>query len=211
MAAREAPAIPAEGAEDLTVLGPRLPRRFYARPVTEVAPDLLGRIVVRRLRDGTRLAARVVECEAYRPDDPASHSFRGPTPRNRVMFGPAGHLYVYFVYGMHHCMNVVTGPPGEGSAVLLRAAEPIDGLDEMRRRRGRGTLGELCAGPGRLCEALGIDRSLDGADLVRGNDIWITAGERVAAERVCSGPRVGIRVGVDHPWRFRIVGDPPVS
>ena len=177
----------------------------------EVGPDLLGRIVVRRLADGTRLAARITECEAYRPDDPASHSFRGPTPRNRVMFGPAGHLYVYFVYGMHHCMNVVTGGAGEGSAVLLRAAEPLEGLDEMRRRRGREALGDLCAGPGRLCEALGVDRSLDGADLVRGRDIWITAGEPVDAERVRSGPRVGIRVGVDHPWRFRIAGDPHVS
>ncbi len=195
----------------MTVLGARLPRRFFARPVTEVAPDLLGRIVVRRLDDGTRLAARIVECEAYRFDDPASHSFRGPTPRNGVMFGPAGRLYVYFVYGMHHCMNVVTGGAGEGSAVLLRAAEPLEGLDEMRHRRGRNAPRDLCAGPGRLCEALAVDRSLDGADLVRGRDVWITAGAPVAAEGVRSGPRVGIRVGVDHPWRFRIDGDDFVS
>jgi DNA-3-methyladenine glycosylase len=179
--------------------------------VTEVAPDLLGRIVVRRLGDGTRLAARIVECEAYRFDDPASHSFGGPTPRNGVMFGPAGRLYVYFVYGMHHCMNVVTGGAGEGSAVLLRAAEPLEGLDEMRRRRGRDAPRDLCAGPGRLCQALGVDRSLDGADLVRGRDVWIAAGEPVAADRVCSGPRVGIRVGIDYPWRFRIDGDPFAS
>ncbi len=177
----------------------------------EVAPDLLGRIVVRRLADGTRLAARIVECEAYRHDDPASHSLRGPTPRNRVMFGPAGHLYVYFIYGMHHCLNVVTGRAGEGSAVLLRAAEPIEGLDEMRRRRGRDAVRDLCAGPGRLCQALGVDRSLDGADLVRGRDIWIGAGEPVNVERVVSGPRVGIRAGVDHPWRFRVGGDPLAS
>jgi DNA-3-methyladenine glycosylase len=188
-----------------------LPRRFFARPVTEVAPDLLGRILVRQLADGERLVARVVECEAYRHDDPASHSFRGPTARNRVMFGPAGYLYVYFVYGVHHCMNVVTGRAGEGSAVLLRAAEPLDGLDEMRRRRGRDVLHGLCAGPGRLCQALGIDRSLDGADLVRGREVWITAGDPVDAERVRSGPRVGIRVGIQDPWRFHIAGDPFVS
>jgi DNA-3-methyladenine glycosylase len=113
-----------------------IPRRFYARPATIVAPELLGHILVRALPTGERLRVRIVETEAYEQDDPASHAFRGITARNRVMFGTAGHLYVYFTYGMHHCMNVVTGRKGEGSAVLLRAAQPIDGLEVMGRGRG---------------------------------------------------------------------------
>jgi len=176
-----------------------------------VAVDLLGRVVVRRLPDGTRMAARIVETEAYERDDPASHAFRGRTRRNATMFGRPGHLYVYFVYGMHFCMNVVTRGEGEGSAVLLRAAEPVEGVDEMRRRRGRHALGELCAGPAKWCEAFGVDRALDGADIVSGSEIWITAGVPVSHDRIVAGPRVGIRVGRDHPWRYRVAGDPFVS
>ena len=176
-----------------------------------MAPDLLGRVMVRRLDDGTRLAARIVETEAYEPEDPASHSFRGRTPRNAVMFGDAGHLYVYFTYGMHFCMNVVTGPAGEGSAVLLRAAEPLAGVDAMRILRGRERVGELCAGPARLCQAFGVDRALDGTDLVSGRSLWIAEGEPVTASRIVAGPRIGIRVGLEHPWRFSVEGDPFVS
>lgn len=161
---------------------------------------------MRRLPNGTRLSARIVETEAYEEDDPASHSFRGETPRNAVMFGQAGHLYVYFTYGMHFCMNVVTGRVGAGAAVLLRAAEPLEGLPQMRSMRGREAPQELCSGPANLSRALGVDRRLDGADLVRGREVWIEEGAPEAPGRVVAGPRVGIRVGVDRPWRFRVRG-----
>jgi DNA-3-methyladenine glycosylase len=189
----------------------RLPRSFYARPSIEVARDLLGRRLVREVADGTRLVARIVETEAYREDDPASHSFLGRTARTDVMFGPPGRLYVYFTYGMHFCMNVVTGADGEGSAVLLRAAEPVEGLPEMSRRRRTRDPRLLCAGPARLCEAFGIAREHNGLDLVAGDALWLEAGEPVARERVVKGPRVGIRTGTERPWRFYEEGNPFVS
>jgi DNA-3-methyladenine glycosylase len=122
------------------------------------------------------------------------------------MFGPPGHLYVYFTYGMHHCMNVVTGPKGTGSAVLLRAAQPLEGMDRMSVRRGTDRILDLCRGPGRLAQAFEVDRSLDGADLVRGSEIWIERDPTAVSAIVHSGPRVGIRVGTDRPWRFWIDG-----
>ncbi|HEX6401080.1 MAG TPA: DNA-3-methyladenine glycosylase, partial [Actinomycetota bacterium] len=181
---------------------------FFARPATDVAPDLLGHVLVRRLPDGTRLAARLVEVEAYEPDDPGSHAFRGPTPRNEVMFGPPGHLYVYFTYGMHFCMNAVTRRSGEGSAVLLRAGEPLEGLDAMRERRARDRPVELCSGPGRFTQALGIARPENGADLVSGDDVWIERGTR--DEPVGVGIRVGVH-DTSRNWRFWLEGNPYVS
>ncbi len=177
----------------------------------EVAPDLLGRYLVRRLPDGRRLEVRIVETEAYREDDPASHSYRGRTTRTEVMFGPPGFLYVYFTYGMHFCANVVTGRDGEGSAVLLRAAEPLSGLDEMRRRRGSADPLLLASGPARLCEALGVDRAQNGVDLVRGDELWLLEGDPVPPSRVARSTRVGIRNAVDRPWRFYVRGEPHVS
>jgi len=187
---------------------PRLPRSFYARPATEVAPDLLGHVLVRRLPDGTRLAARLVEVEAYEPDDPGSHAFRGMTARNEVMFGAPGHLYVYFTYGMHFCMNAVTRRAGEGSAVLLRAGEPLEGVDEMRELRGRDRDAELCSGPGRFTQALAIARPENGVDLVGGDEAWVERGSRDGTVAV------GIRVGVHdmtRSWRFWLEGNPYVS
>ena len=189
----------------------RLPRSFFARPSPEVGPDLLGRILVRRVVDGTLLTARIVEAEAYQEDDPASHSFRGRTNRTEVMFGPPGHAYVYFTYGMHHCMNVVTGSTGEGSAVLLRAAEPLEGLEEMSRRRGTNDPRALCSGPGRLCQALGIDRAENGLDLVPGRRLWLLEGAPVAPSKMSVGSRVGITSGTERPWRFSVRGDRFVS
>jgi DNA-3-methyladenine glycosylase len=183
-----------------------LPRSFYRRPSLDVAPDLLGRTLVRVLTDGSRLSARIVEVEAYREDDPASHSFRGRTPRTEVMFGPPGHLYVYFTYGMHFCMNVVTGAEGEGSAVLLRAAEPLAGLDRMAVHRGTVDPRLLCSGPGRLCRAFAVGREQNGVDLVRGPELRIERGLRVEPEDVVAGPRVGIRVATEQPWRFVVAG-----
>jgi DNA-3-methyladenine glycosylase len=188
-----------------------LRRSFFRRPSLEVAPDLLGRTLVRVLPDGARLAARIVEVEAYREDDPASHSFRGRTARTEVMFGPPGHVYVYFTYGMHFCMNVVTGEEGEGSAVLLRAAEPIQGLERMAAHRGVADPRLLCSGPGRLCQAFGVGRPQNGADLVRGAELRLEAGSPVAPDLVVSGPRVGIRVATDRPWRFMVAGSRFVS
>jgi len=189
----------------------RLPRAFYARPAVDVAPDLLGRLMIRRLPDGARLVARIVEAEAYEPGDPASHGFRGPTPRNHVMFGEPGHLYVYFTYGNHWMLNAVTRAAGEGSAVLLRAAEPLAGLDRMARHRGRSGPRDLCSGPGKLAQALAADRSLNGADLVRGREVWIEDGEALPRAAIATGIRVGVNVGADRPWRFWVAGDPFVS
>jgi DNA-3-methyladenine glycosylase len=156
-----------------------------------------------------RLTARIVETEAYEPDDPASHSFRGRTRRNATMFGPPGRLYVYFTYGMHFCMNVVTGAPGHASAVLLRAGQPLEGIEEMRRRRGRRLITELCSGPARWCQAFDVDRGLDDEDLVHGTMVWIERADSPGA--VVSGPRVGVRLGRDRDWRFHVPGDPYVS
>jgi DNA-3-methyladenine glycosylase len=192
-------------------MGRRLPRSFFARPSTEVAPDLLGRVLVRRLADGTRLAVRLVEVEAYAPDDPASHAFGGPTERNAAMFGPAGHLYVYFSYGMHWCANVVTGRRREGSAVLLRAAEPLLGLETMASHRGLDDVRKLCAGPGRLTQALAISRDDDGADVVRDGRIAIHAGEPLEPDRIVTTTRVGISVGVEARWRYLETGSRWVS
>jgi DNA-3-methyladenine glycosylase len=191
--------------------GRRLPRAFFARPSTVVAPDLLGRVLVRRLPDGTRLAARLVEVEAYQDDDPASHSFRGPTPRNAVMFGPAGFLYVYFSYGVHWCANVVTGGAGHGSAVLLRAGEPREGLEAMAAHRGRDDLRTLCAGPGRLTQALAISGVDDGADVARGRIISVHEGVPVPRRRIERTTRVGVSVGIEQRLRYLERGSPFVS
>jgi DNA-3-methyladenine glycosylase len=186
----------------------RLPRSFFGRPATEVAPDLLGHVLVRRLSNGAVARARLVELEAYEPDDPGSHAFRGMTLRNEVMFGSPGHLYVYFTYGMHFCMNAVTRRPGEGSAVLLRAGEPLEGLDEMRSRRGRERDIDLCSGPGRFTQALGIARPENGVDLVGGESVWVERGSR--PETMVTGIRVGVH-DTSRSWRFWLEGSPFVS
>jgi DNA-3-methyladenine glycosylase len=186
----------------------RLPRSFYARAATEVAPDLLGQVLVRELPDGTRAAARIVEVEAYGPDDPASHAFRGMTPRNARMFGPPGRLYVYFTYGMHFCMNAVCGRAGQGTAVLFRAGEPLEGVEGMRVRRGRERILELCSGPGRFTQALGVTRSEDGADLVDGRSLWVERASR--SEAIVTGIRIGVRE-TRRSWRYWLEGNSFVS
>ncbi|HEX2032153.1 MAG TPA: DNA-3-methyladenine glycosylase [Actinomycetota bacterium] len=173
-----------------------LARRFYGRDAVTLARDLLGRLVVREL-DGARLVGRVVEAEAYARDDPASHAYRGPTRRNASMFGPPGHAYVYVSHGIHHCLNVVARP---GSAVLIRALEPLEGLDDMRRRRGVEAVTSLCSGPGRLCQALGITLADDGADLTDGERLWVAPG-RPARDALVTA-RIGITAAAEVPWRF---------
>lgn len=183
-------------------------RADLAAPAPEVAPRLLGALLV-----AGPVTARIVEVEAYDgPGDPASHAFRGQTPRNAVMFGPPGHLYVYFSYGMHHCMNVVCGPEGTASAVLLRAAAVADGIDVVRERRAGIRDRDLMRGPGRLCQALGVHRDHDGIDVCHpAGPLWLAGGQPVAEDRIAAGPRVGISRAADRPWRFWIDGEPTVS
>lgn len=176
------------------------------------AQTLLGSVLVVVEPDDTELAVRVVETEAYRESDPASHSSRGPTARTRVMFGPPGHAYVYFTYGMHHCLNVVCEPDGVGAAVLLRAAVPLTAVDRIRGRRGARPDRELLAGPGRLTAGLGIDRRNDGQDLLGDGPIRLEDdGWRPAADAIATGPRVGVRTAADVPWRFHVAGVAEVS
>ena len=173
-------------------------------PVLEVAPRLLGATFTHG-----GVTVRLTEVEAYDgPDDPGSHAFNGRTDRNAVMFGPPGHLYVYFTYGMHFCCNVVVGPEGTASAVLLRAGEVVEGVDVARRRRPRSTDRDLARGPARLCQALAIDRAHDGASLTTG-PLTLTPGEPPTTPR--TGPRVGLRLAADRPWRFWVDGEPTVS
>ena len=184
-------------------LGRRLPRSFFARSSTEVAPELLGRVLVRTLADGTRLAARLVEVEAYEQGDPASHSYRGrPTARTEVMFGPPGRLYVYFTYGQHFCSNVVTGPDGIGSAVLLRAAEPLEGLEVMADNRGKEDVRLLCSGPARLTQAFGVARPENATDLVRDPSLFLLSGAALEPGAIAVSTRVGVNEGGERPWRF---------
>ncbi len=180
-----------------------LPPAFYERPILQVTRALLG---CRLVRDhaGRRLVGRIVEAEAYGGlVDPASHSFRGTTPRCRSMFGPRGHSYVYRIYGIHHCMNIAAGDPELAGAVLLRAVEPVEGLAAMRERRaGREDL-ELCRGPGRLCAAYGLDLSCDGLPLSRRSGLWIAASPRLRGVRWT--PRVGLGANPAASWLWRCV------
>jgi len=188
-----------------------LPLRFYARDTVQVAKGLLGRLLVSTI-GGRRCVARIVETEAYvGPHDPACHAAGWRrTPRNEVLYGEPGLAYVYFTYGMHWCVNVVTEREGFPAAVLLRALEPLEGLATMRHRRRRSASAPLAAGPARLTQALGIDRRLNGHRLTE-PPLWITAGRRVAQERVMVGPRIGIREAADWPLRFYVRDNPFVS
>lgn len=192
-----------------------LPRAFYRRDSRVVAPELLGKLLVRRGDDGPPLVARIVEVEAYAgAEDPGSHGYRGETPRTRTMFGRAGHLYVYFTYGMHWCANAVCGEAGESSAVLLRAAAPLEGHDRMRANRGAAARRDrdLCSGPAKLCQAFGIDRAFDGADLVTGDlGVRILDDGSPPPEAPVVSRRIGLSAGVEHEWRWHVAGDPNVS
>jgi DNA-3-methyladenine glycosylase len=172
---------------------------FFARPSPEVARSLIGAVL---LVDG--VGGVIVETEAYSADDPASHSYRGTTQRNASMFGAPGHAYVYRSYGMHWCLNAVCGAPGTtGSAVLIRALEPTSGLHTMAMRRGTTAPALLCSGPGKLCQALGVDRTLDGMRLDASPFLMVGAPADVC---VIAGRRIGISRGVDAQWRFGLTG-----
>ncbi|MFB7374489.1 DNA-3-methyladenine glycosylase [Streptomyces sp. NPDC056222] len=192
-----------------------LPRTFFDRPVLEVAPDLLGRTLVRNANAG-RIELRLTEVEAYAGAiDPGSHAFRGRTARNAVMFGPPGHAYVYFTYGMWHCLNLVCGPEGHASGVLLRAGEILVGAEQARTRRLSARYDrELAKGPARLATALDVALALNGTDTCAGPDspLSLLTGTPPPADQVRSGPRTGVGGdGAPHPWRFWIDADPTVS
>lgn len=187
-----------------------LERGFYARDSRVVARQLLGKVLV---RDDGR-AARIVEVEAYRGGaDPGSHAYRGRTARNATMFGPAGGLYVYFTYGMHWCANAVCGEEGSGVAVLLRAATPVTGVEEMRARRPAARNDrDLLRGPARLCQAFGLEGSFDGADLAtRSHGVTIVDDGTPPPEEPAVGARIGLSTGADLPWRWCVPGDPHLS
>jgi DNA-3-methyladenine glycosylase len=191
-----------------------LGRRFYARDARELAPLLLNKVLVRGGPAGERVAARIVEVEAYAgSEDAGSHAFRGPTRRNQTMFGPPGHLYVYFTYGMHWCANVVASTDGVPNAVLLRAGAPLCGLEQMRDRRPAARRDrDLCSGPARLAQAFGLTGDADGADLVRGEIRIVDDGVPPPA-RPGRSTRIGLREGRgdQHRWRWFVPGDPNVS
>ena len=202
--------------------GPLLPREFFARHSLQVAPQLLGCVLEHQTAEGL-VAVRLTEVEAYEgAADPASHSYRGRTARNAVMFGPPGYSYVYFTYGMHWCVNLVCLPPGTASAVLIRAGQVIEGVPLAAARRSAGRARpasvaerELARGPARLCQALGIDQTQNGLDVVDpSSPLRIRAGAEAAGAgpvQISQGPRVGISRAADWPWRFWVTGDPTVS
>jgi DNA-3-methyladenine glycosylase len=191
-----------------------LPRSFYARDTVLVARSLLGKRLVRLLH-GQRLAGIIVEAEAYCGTvDQGSHAYRGPTPRTAVMFAQAGHAYVYFVYGMHFCFNVVSHQDGRAGGTLVRALHPLEGLDKMRANRHSAPHSQLSNGPAKLCEALGIGRGQNGVDLCQTGELWLEDAEPVPDEQVEVGPRVGLNareLAQTRPWRFALAGDAWVS
>jgi DNA-3-methyladenine glycosylase len=185
---------------------------FYQQPTVEVARQLLGKYLVRKHPEGTTIG-RIVETEAYiGPEDKACHASRGRTPRTEIMFGPAGHAYVYFIYGFHYMLNIVTETAGFPAAVLIRAVEPVKGMDLMKKRRGIENSRHWTSGPGKLCEAFAIDRALNGSDLC-GNILYIRDGGEPAPSFVAK-PRIGVDYAGQwkhKPWRFLIRGNEFVS
>jgi DNA-3-methyladenine glycosylase len=217
--------LPARSADEIISRPPeplsaseRLAPSVVATPAAVAARALLGTLIVREHAAGRRVA-RIVETEAYGgPDDRASHARAGRTRRTSVMFGPPGRAYVYLVYGMHHCLNVVCGSDGQAAAVLIRAVEPVEGMELMRQRRGRGDVDDarLGAGPALTCRVLDIDRGLDGVDLLADRGLWLARDVAVARARdVLSGPRIGVEYAgpewAVRPWRFGIAGSPSLS
>ncbi|MGK7911926.1 MAG: DNA-3-methyladenine glycosylase [Synechococcus sp.] len=204
-----------------------LPQDWFARPSSDVAPDLLGTVLVRQFANGEHLRCAIVETEAYAPGDPACHAYKRKTRRNQSMFGPAGHLYVYLIYGMYHCLNIVTDAEGIGSAVLVRAVE-LDRLPYWIPEKKRRQSHRVAAGPGLLCKALSIDRRQDGwplrqdhqqkdrqqEDHLGGKDaLWIESGPGAAipATDIVQTTRIGLTRGVDIPWRWYVRDHPAVS
>ena len=191
-----------------------LERDFYERDTLEVAQDLLGKYLVHDL-DERITVGKIVEVEAYiGPDDAAAHAYRGlKTARTQIMFGPGGYAYVYLIYGMYHCLNIVTGKEGCPEVVLIRALEPIAGIEIMKQRRKTDKEKNLCSGPGKLCQAMGINMSHYGVDLC-GSELYLTNGEPINTSQIVSTPRINIEysgAAKDYPWRYVIKGNSFVS
>ncbi|MDB5165333.1 MAG: DNA-3-methyladenine glycosylase [Candidatus Saccharibacteria bacterium] len=182
---------------------------FLSGAAVDAAPQLLGCVLERTIGD-TLLRVRIVETEAYDQTDIASHSYNGQTPRTTVMFGEPGHLYVYFTYGMHYCCNIVTGPKGHGAAVLIRAVQPLSGEVDMQQLRGEKSGVELTNGPAKTCQALSIDRALNGHDISL-SPLILTPGSLASHESIIQTTRIGLSKGSDIPWRFYIKDNPYVS
>jgi DNA-3-methyladenine glycosylase len=191
----------------------KLPRSFYAQSTIQVARQLLGKYLVRKYPDG-KTVGKIVETEAYvGPHDLACHAAKGRTARTEVMFGPPGHAYVYFIYGVYYCLNIVTEEVGHASAVLIRALEPVEGIELMQKRRGTEKPHSLASGPGKLCLALAIDKALNGADMCRGNVLYVEDRD-APASKIVARPRIGVDYAgkwKDKPWRFLIRGSEFVS
>lgn len=180
----------------------RVKRNFYLDDTVEVARNILGKVLVRKI-NGRVLSGRITEAEAYTgPGDPASHAFRGPTPRSRIMFGPPGRAYVYFCYGNHYLLNAVTREEGEAGAVLIRGLEPLEGIKRIMKNRKKGSLKNLLDGPGKLTQGLEINLSLNGEDMVRGDKLYLAEGELYPGEQIIHGHRIGIKEGTEKLWRF---------
>lgn len=190
----------------------RLSKKIYSLPTVRLAKLLLGKTLVRNYR-GKTSSGVIVETEAYKGSgDPGSHAFRKRTKRNEPMFGPPGRAYVYFCYGFHHMLNVVTEKEGEAGAVLIRAIEPLQGAGRMKKTRGVNDVTQVSNGPGKLCEAFKIDMKLNRADLIKGSRLYITeAPAGLQKFRISKGPRIGIKQGLDKMWRFWIKGNGYVS
>ncbi len=193
----------------------KLPRSFYLRPTLTIAKDVLGKLIIRKLR-GKLLIGKIIEVEAYLGEkDPASHAFRGKTKRNEVMFREGGHLYVYFTYGMHFCANIVTEEEGIGHAVLLRAVEPIEGINIIMNNRKmeqwrNGEMKQLSNGPAKFCQAFDIARKQNGTDLL-GDEIFLAEGEPIPKSQIGISTRIGIRNATEKKWRFYVKGNLFVS
>ncbi|MDA4128364.1 MAG: DNA-3-methyladenine glycosylase [Thaumarchaeota archaeon] len=188
----------------------RVARSFFVGPTRQVAMKLLGTILVRQM-GRLVLSGVIVEVEAYLGEiDPASHAYRGLTKRNAVMYGEPGHAYVYFTYGFHHCLNITTEKVGKAGAVLIRALQPREGIDRMKKNRGVNKLESLTDGPGKLTKALRIDRALNGEDLVASKKLYLVRGSG-ARINVGRSARIGIKVGLEHRWRYFIKGNPYIS
>lgn len=187
-------------------------RDFFLQDTVKVAREILGSILIRKV-NGKTLSGRIVEAEAYLHDDPACHAYRGMTPRTNVMFGEAGHSYVYFTYGMHHCCNIVTNHISKGEAVLIRALEPLDGIETMYLNRGEKAKKntDLLSGPGKICQAMQLTKTESGIDLLESDMLYLEKSPLLKGEVIAVSTRVGLTAAVEKPWRFFIKGNPNVS